>query len=69
MKIIDVRPNLTHYVDIKINQCATLYYRRNSKDCWEQLFGSSWQSVSYKEEIELEEYFQKFMQETSNENS
>lgn len=55
MKIKSVEIETSHIIETE----EGVFYRRNGPDSWEELFGMSWETVVFREN--LEEKFQKFM--------
>ena len=54
MKFISIEQSRTYYLETEDKTC----FRRCGGN-WEQLYGESWETVSQKEEIILEEAFDK----------
>jgi hypothetical protein len=59
MNIREVEVSTCHYV----TNTNGFYFRRNSENNWEQLYGDSWETVFY--DAELEEAFQTFLKNSS----
>lgn len=57
MKIKSVELETSYCVDTENGEI----FKRFSSGCWVQLYGESWEPLSYKDEEELEKLFQEYM--------
>lgn len=58
IQIQSVEPSVTEYIDA-IKDNSRVYLRRNSSQCWEQLYGESWEGIW--EDSEFEKAYQNYM--------